>query len=376
MSEQRTTAGTTLVLPGYLRAWQEAAIYARVKGYLKQWHVDFGASVKAGQLLADIDTPDRDETAAAKAMVETRQTELDFAKSTYERWHRAPIGVVSVQGTLTKQDDFEIAAARLHTAMAEMNVVQGEVDRLRQQLNFKRISSPLDGVLIERNLNIGMPVNDSCGSDRFRSHSRLRRPALRACPRVWADLRRVGQGDAEARRDLRLRPRHAGLARLARSVAPGIPAERQALPAGRDFRGRHRVARAMATIFINLHLRGQLLWNPDIDIEAELADFYVRFYGPAATSMAEYWNAIFAAWEQTIVTEHEYFVAPAIYTPELIEQLQEENGVSKRLCRCFCPNQSTPAFLSHVSPPDPAMRLAIRSRLSTYRVVRNSSFEG
>ena len=93
-----------------------------------------------------------------------RQTELDFAKSTYERWHRAPIGVVSVQGTLTKQDDFEIAAARLHTAMAEMNVVQGEVDRLRQQLNFKRITSPLDGVLIERNLNIGMPVNDSCGT--------------------------------------------------------------------------------------------------------------------------------------------------------------------------------------------------------------------
>ena len=97
-------------------------------------------------------------------MVETRQTELDFAKSTYERRHRAPIGVVSVQGTLTKQDDFEIAAARLHTAMAGMNVVQGEVDRLRQQLNFKRITSPLDGVLIERNLNIGMPVNDSCGT--------------------------------------------------------------------------------------------------------------------------------------------------------------------------------------------------------------------
>jgi multidrug efflux pump subunit AcrA (membrane-fusion protein) len=172
MSEQRTTAGTTLVLPGYLRAWQEAAIYARVKGYLKQWHVDFGASAKAGQILAEIDTPDLNDSlevaetklAAAKAMVETRQTELDFAKSTYERWHRAPIGVVSVQGTLTKQDDFEIAAARLHTAIAEMNVVQGEVGRLRQQLKFKRIASPLDGVLIERNLNIGMPVNDSCGT--------------------------------------------------------------------------------------------------------------------------------------------------------------------------------------------------------------------
>jgi multidrug efflux pump subunit AcrA (membrane-fusion protein) len=94
----------------------------------------------------------------------TRQTELDFAKSTYERWHKAPIGVASVQGTLTKQDDFEIAAARLRTAMAEMNVVQGKVDGLRQRLNFKRITSPLDGVLIERNLKIGMPVNDGCGT--------------------------------------------------------------------------------------------------------------------------------------------------------------------------------------------------------------------
>jgi multidrug resistance efflux pump len=98
-----------------------------VKGYLKQWYVDFGESVKAGQLLAEIDTPDLDanlevaetKLIAARAMVETRQAEWAFAKSTYERWHNAPVGVVSVQGTLAKQDDFEIAETRLHTAMAK-----------------------------------------------------------------------------------------------------------------------------------------------------------------------------------------------------------------------------------------------------------------
>ena len=37
--------------------------------------------------------------------------------------------------------------------------------------------------------------------------------------------------------------------------------------------------------------------------------------------MKKYWNTIFAAWRDTIVTEHEYFVAPAIYTPDVVEKL-------------------------------------------------------
>lgn len=80
---------------------------------------------------------------------------------------------------------------------------------------------------------------------------------------------------------------------------------------------------AMATTFTNLHLRGQLLWNPDADVDALLGEFYTKFYGPAAAPMAEYWNAIFQAWEDTIVTEHEHFVAPAIYTPELLAKLRD-----------------------------------------------------
>lgn len=80
---------------------------------------------------------------------------------------------------------------------------------------------------------------------------------------------------------------------------------------------------AMATIFTNLFLRGQLLWNPDADVDALLAEFYDKFYGPASVPMSDYWNAIFQAWEETIVTEHEYFVAPAIYTPELMAQLRQ-----------------------------------------------------
>jgi len=88
---------------------------------------------------------------------------------------------------------------------------------------------------------------------------------------------------------------------------------------------------ATATTFLNLFFRGQLMWNPDTDTKALLSEFYPKFYGPAATPMAEYWNAIFNAWETTLATEHEYFVAPAVYTPQLVAQLKEKLAQAQKL---------------------------------------------
>jgi len=79
---------------------------------------------------------------------------------------------------------------------------------------------------------------------------------------------------------------------------------------------------AAATTFLNLYLRGQLMWNPELDVDARLAEFYPAFYGPAAAPMEKYWSAIYRAWENTILTEHEFFMIPAIYTPKLIEELR------------------------------------------------------
>lgn len=81
---------------------------------------------------------------------------------------------------------------------------------------------------------------------------------------------------------------------------------------------------AFATTFINLYIRARLLWNPDEDVDRLIEEFYPAFYGPMARPMSEYWNSIFKAWEQTIVTEHEYFVAPAIYTEELVGFLEKK----------------------------------------------------
>ena len=79
---------------------------------------------------------------------------------------------------------------------------------------------------------------------------------------------------------------------------------------------------AIATTFLNLYFRGLLLWNPDADVDAELAAFYPAFYGPAAEPMRKYWSAIYAAWKETPVTEHEHFVIPAVYPRTLVESLR------------------------------------------------------
>ncbi len=78
---------------------------------------------------------------------------------------------------------------------------------------------------------------------------------------------------------------------------------------------------AIGTIFTNLYFRGQLMWNPDASIRDLQADFYTRFYGPAAAPMADFWNLSNQAWEDTLSTEHEFFVAPSVYTPGVVEAL-------------------------------------------------------
>ena len=90
---------------------------------------------------------------------------------------------------------------------------------------------------------------------------------------------------------------------------------------------------ATATTFLNLYFRGQLLWNPDAIPETLLEEFYPKFYGPAAKPMQEYWSEIYRAWDSTLATEHEYFVAPSIYTPELIAALKVKLQQAEQLIR-------------------------------------------
>jgi RND family efflux transporter MFP subunit len=165
-------ASQRLVLPGTVQAWYEAPIYARVSGYLKMWNFDYGAHVKKGDVLAEIETPDLDAQLAAalaklnsaKALVKVREAQRQFTESTYKRWRDSPKGVVSVQEQEGKQADYNSALARLNSAVADVGVDQGEVDRLQALESFKQITAPFDGIVTARETDVGALINAGSGT--------------------------------------------------------------------------------------------------------------------------------------------------------------------------------------------------------------------
>ena len=162
-----------LVLPGTVQAWYEAPIYARVPGYLKNWFFDYGAHVKKGDILAEIETPDLDAQLAAaqgklnsaRALVKVREAEKQFAETTFQRWRDSPKGVVSEQEQESKEADYNSALARLNSATAEVAADQGEVDRLQALESFKNITVPFDGVVTARETDIGALINAGSGGN-------------------------------------------------------------------------------------------------------------------------------------------------------------------------------------------------------------------
>jgi RND family efflux transporter MFP subunit len=161
-----------LVLPGTVQAWNEAPIYARVSGYLKDWYFDYGARVKKGDLLAEIDAPDLDaqlsasraKLNSAQAVVKVREAERQFAETTFERWRDSPKGVVSVQEQESKQADYNSAVARVNAAIAEAAADQGDVERLQALEGFKKILAPFDGIVTARETDIGALINAGSGT--------------------------------------------------------------------------------------------------------------------------------------------------------------------------------------------------------------------
>lgn len=143
-----------LILPGDVEAFYEAPIYSRVPGYLKQWYEDIGAQVKAGQVLADIDTPDLDQQLAqAQADLATAQANERLAKITADRWQSLlKRDAVARQDADEKEGDWQ--AKKALVAAAEANV-----GRLQAEESFKRIVAPFDGVVSARNTDVGALIN-------------------------------------------------------------------------------------------------------------------------------------------------------------------------------------------------------------------------
>jgi RND family efflux transporter MFP subunit len=152
-----------LVLPGYTAAWHASTIYARVDGFVGNWFVDIGDHVKAGQVLALIETPELDaELAAARAQLKAneatitvRKAETEFARTTYLRWRDSPKGVVSEQEREEKKAAYNSAVARQRSAEADAALARAQVDKYQALTQFKKVTAPYDGVITVRDIDIG-----------------------------------------------------------------------------------------------------------------------------------------------------------------------------------------------------------------------------
>ena len=146
--------GNALELPGRLEAYARAPIYARVSGYLKSWKYDIGARVKAGTVLAEIETPDLDQQLLqARADLASAQANADLAQTTAARWQQ-----VLKSGAVARQDvDEKLGDLRAKQAMVK--AAQANVERLVALKNFTRLTAPFEGVVTARNTDVGALIN-------------------------------------------------------------------------------------------------------------------------------------------------------------------------------------------------------------------------
>lgn len=152
------TKPNELVLPGDIQAWYTAPIYARVPGYLKMWYKDYGALVKAGDLLGEIDAPDLDqEYERAKGDLKTAMANLKLADITAQRWQKL------VNADAVSRQDTDVKVQTYAATRAAAEAAQANVSRLAALEGFKRLIAPFDGVVTARKTDVGALINVGSG---------------------------------------------------------------------------------------------------------------------------------------------------------------------------------------------------------------------
>jgi RND family efflux transporter MFP subunit len=200
---RRAPATSELTLPGNAQAFREAALYARVTGYVKRWTADLGDRVREGQLLAEISAPAVDDQLAqaranlalARANLQVSEANLDLAKITLSRDLAA--GIATAPETVD-QDRAQVRtmAARVESAKAGIQVSQATVQQYADLQSFQKIVAPFPGVITARNVDPGALVTADNPSETRELFHLMQTDPLRVfvnVPQVYATTVRTGQ---------------------------------------------------------------------------------------------------------------------------------------------------------------------------------------
>lgn len=144
----------TIQLPGTIQAWFQAPIYAQVSGYVKMWHKDWGATVKKGDILAEINAPALDaKYRQSKADLAAEEALNNLAKLTADRY------IALRKNQAVSEQAISVKVAEAQAQQAKVNAARQKVSNYEALIRFKTIVAPYDGVVINRSINAGDFIN-------------------------------------------------------------------------------------------------------------------------------------------------------------------------------------------------------------------------
>ncbi|KVU30105.1 RND transporter MFP subunit [Burkholderia ubonensis] len=146
--------GGHLELPGTLRGYVEAPIYARASGYVRRWNADIGAQVKQGGVLAELDTPELDhELTQAQAQRQQAAAALALARTSYNRAQQ-----LRTRDAVSQQE-LDDRQGAYNQNLANLAAADANVKRLSELKGFQNIIAPVNGIVTQRNVDVGDLVN-------------------------------------------------------------------------------------------------------------------------------------------------------------------------------------------------------------------------
>jgi membrane fusion protein, multidrug efflux system len=155
----RAPRTVSLALPGTLEPLHQAAIYARTAGYVRRWDADIGRSVKRGEVLAVIETPDLDaQLAQGRANLEQARSALQLARTEQARW------AAMVKDSVVTLDEYDQKTQAAAAAAAAAAADEADVQRLAALQSFERVTAPFDGIVTARNVDVGAFVQPGGGT--------------------------------------------------------------------------------------------------------------------------------------------------------------------------------------------------------------------
>lgn len=183
---QKSQLENVLKLPGEIKPFQFADLYAKVNSYVKQVQVDLGSQVSLGQVLATLDAPEMNsQLLGAQSRLHTREAVFRASKANYERLLRTS----KVPGTISP-NDLDMALSKMSADSAELLAARSAYQEVQRMLDYLVIRAPFSGVISQRNIHPGTYVGPGArGSElpMFRLEEQAKLRLAVAVPEAYTD---------------------------------------------------------------------------------------------------------------------------------------------------------------------------------------------